>query len=184
MPLKVTYHTLAGKKIFSNYTLILVLLIEKGIIRELLYQKIIITIPKNTAAIFRAGVISDFRRNGTIRRFQTYFNLIPHGNSCVGGSAYQTVKKVRAIMRNVIIFCLAHQFIRCNAMWRSTCRAVCVPRPAEMAEIIYFSSSLEAIIDTFRALYIISTYLIVDFSKQISLCFFSSSILQLIFSQQ
>ncbi len=88
---------LPAKKIFSNYTLILVLLIEKGIIRELFYKKNNNNYSKEycrhfTAGIFRAGVISDFRRNGTIRRFQTYFNLIPHGNSCVGGSAYQTVK--------------------------------------------------------------------------------------------
>ncbi len=85
-------HLPAKKSFLITHCYVLVLLIEKEIIRELLYQKIIITIPKNTAGIFRAGVISDFRRNGTIRRFQTYFNLIPHGNSCVGGSAYQTVK--------------------------------------------------------------------------------------------
>ncbi len=77
--------------------------------------------------------------------------------------------KMRAIVRNNFLSRPPIYTLQCNvAINLSRCR----PRPAEMAEILYFSSSLEAIIDTFRASYIISTYSIVDFSKQISLCFY------------
>ncbi len=76
---------------------------------------------------------------------------------------------MRAIVRNNFLSRPPIYTLQCNvAINLSHCR----PRPAEMAEILYFSSSLEAIIDTFRASYIISTYSIVDFSKQISLCFY------------
>ncbi len=54
-----TTHLPAKKSFLITHCYVLVLLIEKGIIRELLYQKEkLITIPKNASGIFRAEVIS------------------------------------------------------------------------------------------------------------------------------